>query len=407
MRHEGLIVITLAVLSGCDGLERRAGVQTVSDSAGVEVVRVAVPSTTAMLTSRVVSEIGVASGRPEYELSDVSGALILRNGERVVANGGTHQLRFYDSDGSYLRAQGGEGEGPGEFESFDYLGLLGADTLVVYDAGLLRLSLLGTDGTFIGSSPIVGGTLPYVVGALDSGPFAAWQFVGSEPNSLGVYAASMEFGTVSRSEARFEVAGTLDGGEEGQVKYRGRATRAFRPFAKEGDVAAGGDRIYALSSSADNRIEVWDPRGRLIRVIAVDAARAPATAEATDAWVGSWMEVFPPPSEGVEEWWRFGFRELEPPDSVPLLRSLEIDNEGNVCAERYPMTWQSPSRYWCFEPNGEFVRGFELPPGKVRKGPHPFWDAQLQIFNDRVVGVWTDELGVQTVREFELGNKQP
>jgi hypothetical protein len=32
-----------------------------------------------------------------------------------------------------MRSQGAEGEGPGEFESLDYVGLIGADTLVVYD----------------------------------------------------------------------------------------------------------------------------------------------------------------------------------------------------------------------------------------------------------------------------------
>lgn len=114
------------------------------------------------------------------------------------------------------------------------------------------------------------------------------------------------------------------------------------------------------------------------------------------------MEEFQPPSPVVEEWWRFGFREVPPPGSIPLFRSLEVDAEGNVCAERYPLTWDSPSSYWCFTPEGHFARGFRLPPGQVRRGPHPYWDPQLQITQTGVVGIWADELGIEYVRVFEL-----
>lgn len=407
MRSDRLMLAALILLTGCDRADRPGVFREVSDSAGVEVVRVSAPSSELPLTAHAALEIGVATGSPDYELSDVGGALILSTGEVVVADGGSRELRFYDAGGSYMRSQGTEGEGPGEFESLDYVGLIGADTLIVYDGRLLRATLISIDGDFIGSYSIAGATLPSVVGALESGDLVAWQFSGPEPEGLGVYAANMEFGTVGRTEPRFDVVGTLKGGEEGQVRYRGRVTRAFRPFAREGDLAAGGQWIYALSSSADNRIEVWDSSGSLLRVLAVDESRAPSTDARTSAWIASWMEAFPPPSESVEQWWRYGFRQLEPPDSVPLLRSLEVDVAGNVCAERYPLTWQSPSQYWCFTPTGEFSRQFELPPGRVREGPHPFWDAQIQILEDRVVGVWADELGVQSVREFELRMRRP
>lgn len=405
MRRSFDTILKLALVAipvaGCRADRSARAPRTVTDSAGVEVVRVRPPEEWGDPLP-VASEIGVPSGAEELELADVAGAIELPDGSVVVANGATDELRVFDADGSFLRAMGGEGEGPGEFLSLDYLGLRGADTVVVYDARLLRLSLLDATGRFLRSYVIADATLPYVVGSLDSGPLVAWQFYGPEPEGVGVYTGQVEFGTVTLPEGRFQAVGVTTAAEEAQVRYRGRVTRAFRAFSREGDVAARGDHIYVLESSANNRIRVHDPGGRLVRVIAVDMARRAPTAEDVSAWVESWMEEFPPPSRDVEEWWRFGFRETEPPDSIPLIRSLEADSDGNVCAERYPLTWDSPGRYWCFSPEGDVVRSFVLPPGQVRRGPHPYWDPQLRITEEGILGVWADELGVERVAVFEL-----
>jgi hypothetical protein len=66
------------------------------------------------------------------------------------------------------------------------------------------------------------------------------------------------------------------------------------------------------------------------------------------------------------------------------------------------MTWDSDARYWCFAPDGEFLRSIELPQGQVRRGPHPYWDPSLQIDRGEALGVWADDLGVEYVRLFTL-----
>lgn len=404
-RSFGTVGVTAAVVAaaGCSADRSGRATRVVTDSAGVEVVTVRPPERPQAPMPIPVAEIGVASGAQELEFSDVTGALQLPDGRIVVADGGTSELRFFDAVGSFLQSAGGEGEGPGEFRSIDYFGLLGTDTLVVYDGRLRRLSLLDPTGRFLGSHSVSDVTLPYVVGSLDSGELAAWQHYGPEQEGLGVHAAQVEFGTFALPEASFRVLGTARGAEEARVQYRGRITRAFRPFSREGDIAASGEHMFVLTSSADNRIRVYDATGRLARVLAIDFERKAPTPEDVSGWVESWMEEFQPPSQDVEDWWRFGFREVSPPDSIPLLRSLEVDSEGNVCAERYPLTWGSATHYWCFTPDGFFVRSLELPAGQVRRGPHPYWDTQLQLTPRRAVGVWAEDLGVERVKIFELG----
>lgn len=127
----------------------------------------------------------------------------------------------------------------------------------MYDGRLRRVSLLDQAGRFLGSLSLAGVTLPYIVGSLDTRQLTAWQFYGPEQEGLGVYTSQFEFGTVSLSGGGFQVIGVADGAEEAQVNYRGTATRAFRPFSREGDVASGGTHIFLLESSANNRIRVY------------------------------------------------------------------------------------------------------------------------------------------------------
>ena len=46
----------------------------------------------------------------------MAAALRLPNGQIVIANSGSNELRYYDSAGVFLYAVGREGFGPGEFK---------------------------------------------------------------------------------------------------------------------------------------------------------------------------------------------------------------------------------------------------------------------------------------------------
>lgn len=401
-RVTGIGLLASALVVGASGCSQRAqgNRRIVTDSVGVEVVRVQPPTDTADSTAVVVCRIGVASGSVESQLDDVGGALRLGDGTIVVANGGSGELRFFDATGAFVHAVGRRGEGPNEYQSMDYLGLRG-DTIAVYDERLLRLSLLDLGGEFLRSVSFANLALPYVAGTLDSGAVGAWRFTGPEEQSIGIHTAPIQFGTITIAAGDFRVFGVASAAEEALVNYQGRVIRAFRAYAREGDVAAGGSYVYVLDASSDNRISVYAASGHLVRVLAIDVARRAPTAADVNAWVESWMNELHPPQK-VEDWWRFGFRTIPPPDSIPLLRSLVVDSRGNVCAERYPQTLQSASHYWCFTPKGHFVRGIQLPPGAVRRGVHQFGDPKIQIAGDYVVGVWADDLGVERVEVFRL-----
>lgn len=90
-------------------------------------------------------------GADALVLSQVQGAAWLSDGRIVVANGGTRELRYDGSVGTFSRSVDREGEGPSEFRSLDFLGRHRGDTIVAYDARLRRLSLFDEAGEFVAS----------------------------------------------------------------------------------------------------------------------------------------------------------------------------------------------------------------------------------------------------------------
>jgi hypothetical protein len=98
------------------------------------------PLWSASNTPRLAASPALVIGdRPEpgHELSRVAGAVRLSDGRIVIADGGSLELRFFDSSGTLIEVVGGRGQGPGEFRRIEALAALAGDTLVA-------LSLPGT-----------------------------------------------------------------------------------------------------------------------------------------------------------------------------------------------------------------------------------------------------------------------
>ncbi len=93
--------------------------------------------------------LGSSDGDPTYELQRVSGAIRLSDGRIVVANSGTNELRFFSPDGALLGAKGRKGAGPGEYSGRMTLTVIDGDSLVIWDGGELRFSLLDSQGQFV------------------------------------------------------------------------------------------------------------------------------------------------------------------------------------------------------------------------------------------------------------------
>ena len=121
-----------------------------TDSAGVAIATAITPrwgpSEGWTVAEAPLLEIGTVTGAPEYQFADVVAAVRLSNGDIVVADRGASELRGYDPEGTFQWRAGGAGEGPGEFQSLDFLGSMAGDSLVTHDRSLQRVQLFDPAG---------------------------------------------------------------------------------------------------------------------------------------------------------------------------------------------------------------------------------------------------------------------
>lgn len=110
-----------------------AAAQATRDSAGIRIVENDRPAWSATEVPVLAATPTLVIGdrpEPDYVLSRVAGAARLSDGRIVVADGGSLQLRFFDSAGVFISSVGGRGEGPGEFEQLADLWIVAGDTIV-------------------------------------------------------------------------------------------------------------------------------------------------------------------------------------------------------------------------------------------------------------------------------------
>jgi hypothetical protein len=135
-----------------DAASRWAG--TMRDSAGVTIVEnqdVPLWREGDAWTFTKLVRIGVREGDPRYQFGSTTGLVVLSDGRVVVADGMSHNIRFFSPDGEYLHELGREGSGPGEFAGFINLLLGPGDTILAVDGRTAQASRISPDGEWLGS----------------------------------------------------------------------------------------------------------------------------------------------------------------------------------------------------------------------------------------------------------------
>ena len=143
-------------LSGCgpDNSERGGESSLPSgfsqwDSAGVAISVTQSPGARAPIGWEVdsVPDLVLGAGSdPDRQFFRIGGLRALSNGGVLVVDGGSRELRFFDSEGHRTNRVGRKGEGPGEFDRPMLVHTVGTDSLLLWDAQLRRFQLFSIDG---------------------------------------------------------------------------------------------------------------------------------------------------------------------------------------------------------------------------------------------------------------------
>jgi hypothetical protein len=373
---------------------------TVRDSAGITITENPMAGVPGGGGWSVASEpdlvIGSLDGPEAEQLYRVRGAARLPDGRIALGNEGSHEVRFFNPDGSFSHSVGGEGEGPGEFSAVLLAGLWG-DTVVVIDRRQKRVSLLHPAGGFVRSFNVADGVVTY--------PLTGWAFsTGSvllqdlPMDEAGGFADGFSRSPVPyrscdpEGEALTDF-GRLPGSENVTVTRRtdhGIATMVSSvPFGKDPQMTVAGDHLY-FGSHDGYQIDVFTSEGRLQRILRVAHEPVPVTEADFSAFVEE--EVGAVSDEDQARSRRRDLEAMPRVETLPPHGALYADTEGYLFVEDYVMPGDERKDVTVFDPEGRMAGSFELPVGLE----------VLEVGSDYLLARYRDELEVEYVRMYRL-----
>ena len=169
-------LVSGACESGDPGIPHR---ELARDSAGIRIVENPGPRWPG-------DDVWVVAAEPQLELGSREGdeassfyrlahAARLSDGRILVLDGSTLQLRYFGASGEFLHRAGRRGSGPGEFQVLSHLQILPADSVLVYDLRLSRVTVYDAAGTLAHTTrltPPAGLSSGELLGRFPDGSFA-------------------------------------------------------------------------------------------------------------------------------------------------------------------------------------------------------------------------------------------
>lgn len=404
-------LITVSMVLGCSQ-SPQSHTPVVRDSSGITIVENFSPVWKSGEEWRVVEpavvEIGVVEGDEHYQLSNVRGIGRLSDGRIVVANGGSQEIRVYDSTGIHLMSLGGKGEGPGEFTSLSMVAVLPGDSIFAHNTVPMRATLFAPDGGFVRSNqlqyPVEAGYSLIIrpVAVLGDGrlvgrrspDYLTIDFVdGLERRPLGLRILDPWTGKVNS-------LGTMPGAELMVSHLERGYSQALLPFGQAGDLTARDENIYVTSKDGFS-VNVLAPDGSLVRIIRASWSPVAVARSDVNMYVDAILSRIPEERENELRELRREIMGWPIPKTFPPFRGLEIDAVGNVWVAEYTWPNDAVPRYTVFSPEGTMLGEVVLPRG-IKRERVPLFDLPLEIGADYVLGVWKDENDVEFVRLYRL-----
>ena len=354
--------------------------------------------------------IGALEGPEEYLLGRIAAIAVDRAGHVYLLDQQGAALRVYDPDGTFVRAIGREGQGPGELSRPGAgLQILSDGKVAVRDPGNGRIQFFSADGTpegfgrlraqFDTSEPMVADTADHLFtpNIRDGGvPLDQWDrgMVEYAPNGDSI-------GFRSHPLPPFEEAFV-------EARNENSWNRTRVPFAPAQRYAFSRFGAYAHGTGATYSIDILHRDGSVLRV---ERAYEPVPVQSGER--ASAETTTTRSMRRVEPGWSWNGPAI--PDDKPAYRHLFFSDEGRVWAllnsvgydtgeptytaspgePDAPNQWREPNVFDVFDREGRFLGRVTAPDG-LRTNPVPV------IRGDQVWAIVADELDVQYLKRFRV-----
>lgn len=374
--HTSLPLLSLVI--GCGSPESIHSSRSV-DSAGVTIVTNKEPSWKPADRWTVESSATMSAGRDgtqgAHTLYRVAGALRLASGTIVAADDGNKQLSFYSSQGSYLYSTGREGSGPGEFRSITWIGRYGEGRIAAFDHRSQRLSIFDTTGSFTRSMTLQSdNSIPSFAnleGIAANSSLVVSTLAPPAGRNQGLVRLTQRLFNYGPSAIPAAEMGTFPGPEiyvSGGGGGGGFEQAIFPHFTT---YRVAGNSIY-VGSNDIYEIRVLDLTGTLHTIVSREHEPVPVTQRHAELRVDRSHRQSQAPLPGF----------------FPAYRSFDLDAEGNIWVEEYPIPGLLEQWRSVFDPTGNYLGQIAIPAGLQI----------LDIGSDYVLGIVRDDLDIEQIR---------
>lgn len=405
-----VVATTLVAATACSsaGNADRA-LTTMRDSAGITIAEGPAVDASVLPQWRLADApsvtIGVLEGPPEQQLYRVAGAVRMRDGRIAVANAGSSEIRFFSPDGTFLRATGGQGDGPGEFRFMSQIVHTATDSLLVWDVMGSRLTVLSSDGAFVRTTPLDppdADSRATFGSAFADGSLLALvsSSAGREPpDNHGVLREERTLMRASSTGQPLDSLVTIQRAPTFVTKgsAEGSAMMVYLtriPFATSGSWAVRGNTVLEGDGTTyEVRTRTHD--GQLVEILRRAHRPAPVTDEIEAAYRTERVERSEDPAARRKAEATFAAMPL--PETIAAFDDLEVDAQGNLWVRRVPLPGSDTFEFDVFDASGTPIATAVLPGDVI----------VFEIGDGYLLGRVRDELDVEQVVVFPIEKTLP
>jgi 6-bladed beta-propeller len=392
-----VLLASILLVPACGELPEVPHLSETRDSAGVQIIRSSAPEWPAgggwRLAQMPDLVIGEQPASSDEEFTSIRRVFTLPGGEVAVVNQSRPPgIRVFDGAGKHIRTIGGAGDGPGEFRFIWDAWLAKPDTLVVFDAGLSRVTRFTPDGTVIDITLFEQkGSAGLATIAWDRFDDGSFLMRSNRFFPEGTTGTGRSVVPVLRASPEGEILDTVGVFPDVDYVVTGEVTNALRFGGFS--VQAVLDNEYYRGMGDTFAIDVYDIDGRFLRSIRREFNRRPVSDDIIARLRQIDLDtVKDAQRERVTHDW-----DVRPhAEYFPAYGNNWImDADSNLWVPGYTTGIDDVTDWSVFARDGRWLGIVRIPTAFRLE----------EIGTGYVMGVWRNDLDVQTVRRYPLTGK--
>lgn len=334
-----------------------------------------------------VLEIASESQGPNTLFTRIAHVERLRTGELLVLDGATRELRFFDAGGRFVRKNGRNGAGPGEFREISGVAIAGSQ-IHIFDGSSKRLTRFDLMGSLHSTITVAEppdarrGIWSYTLGGfIDDSPIFFASGFPSRNSAPPRYTDSLPQYIYSADAATARPIGEMALMDAFFESPKNKGDVIFGRFSAS---AVGGGRLY-VTDGARFSVRAYDKSGARVRTMVRDLPTTRVSESDIEDYVTFRMQFSRTSSRSVL---RDRLAPIPRAEYRPSIAELLVDDRKNLWVRHWSVPGVRPSSWSVLSEAGVLMAEVTMP---ARFKP-------MTIRGDVVAGVFLDDDDVESVR---------